>query len=262
MLVLLALAASASAADCLALTHAADLAARLDAAEAAYVATEEEAFERALQEAALFLPCTAEPIPPELAARYHRFEGLRLFAAGDTAAATAALRAARVLDPRYRFPDEILPPNHTLRRAYDGLELAEGATRRAIPPRGGAALYFDGVKSLDRPEERASVLQIVGDDGQAVTTRYLYPGQPLPPYEKVPQARNRLLAGSAVAVVAASVTYGLAWRAHDRFYDEDAELSRGRLEGLQQETVVFTVASGALFTVGLGGGVAAFLVRE
>lgn len=254
--------ARALAADCLAPSVAADISARLDAAEAGYIALDETRFVDSLDDAALVLPCVTDTITRDQSARYHRFEGLRLYTVGDKRTATLALRASRVIEPRYRFDDALLPKEHELRREYDALPLAEGTVATVARPKRGS-LRFDGTATQARPTERATIFQLLDAEGKVLDTAYVYPGQPLPRYDAVPRTRNALLGASAGAVVLAGVFYGLAWGANAQFNDTtNTAITYDELKDLQGQTVAFTAVSGGLLAVAAGTGVAAFVVRE
>lgn len=254
--------AIAHAEDCLTRPTLADVDRQLNAAEKAYVALDVVVFANSAAEASLLLPCIGETITPAMAANFHRMEGLRLFGAGDEAAALDSLRAARVLDPRYRFPDDVLPPHHALREQYDALQMADAATWRPPRPLHGS-LAFDGVPSQLRPVGRATLFQRLDASGVPATTVYLYPGQPTPRYPAVHRARNRLLAGGIGATLVSGTFYALAWSSRVAFDDEDnVGATLHGLEALQTQTQVFSGLAVGFLVLGAAGGTSAFLVSE
>ncbi|MBM4369249.1 MAG: hypothetical protein FJ102_23760 [Deltaproteobacteria bacterium] len=237
----------------------AEIESRLAAAEAAYVALDVDAFRAAAEEARLLLPCLAGALAPSVAARVHRVEGLRLYAGGDEAGARLSLLAARIADPSYRFPDELLDPAHALRVAYEAMPGVEGKLSPVPSPRHGT-LVLDGLESRQRPGDHATVFQVLDEARAPLSTTYLRPGDPLPDYARRPPSQVPLLVGAGVAVLGAGVLYGLAWSAHDAALDPaDTTLDAAGLDALQAQALAFTVASGGALALGVGLGVGGVL---
>ncbi len=234
---------------CLAASDVATLSARLEAAERAYVDLDSAGFDTAMDDAALLLPCLAELAPTPVAARYHRMEALRLYGAGEPVDAEASLRAARALEPAYVFSDELLPKDHELRRRYESLDGAPGDERRPAQPREGA-LAFDGLITPRHPLDRATIVQLVGQDG-IEGTKVLRPGDPLPPFDARPRTRTRLVAASGALLAASAAFYGLAWTTHPEFWDPSLDVDRADLARYQSTSRTFAALSGA--SLGLGG---------
>ncbi len=256
----LALAVSASAnAACLSTSAVSELQLRLGTAERAYLDLDASGFGQALDDARLMLPCLGGLVGPPMAAHYHRLEGIRLYAAGEQDKALSAMRAARVLEPTYRFSDDLLPPEHALRLAFEALGSAEGRTERPPQPREGE-LAFDGTRGPRRPTDRATLVQLVGPEGAVTATAWLAPGAPLPEYRARPRTRDRLFLGSALLFGASGALYGWAWTTHKPFADPDvADLAE--LEALQAKSRALSASSGAAFALAAGGFVLA-LVNE
>jgi hypothetical protein len=256
-MVALALAFSASSnAACLSASAVAELEERLASAEKAYIDLDAAGFGRALDDARLLLPCLGDVASPAIAAHYHRLEGVRLYAAGQQDQALAAMRAARVLDPGYRFPDELLPPDHALRQAFEALDPSEGRTDRPPQPRDGE-LAFDGTRTPRRPLDRATLVQLVDPAGSVSQTAWLAPGAPLPAYRARPRTRDRLLLASSALLAASAGFYGWAWTTHAPFADPSVT-DLAELETLQAESRGLTAASGATLGLGLTGVAVAF----
>jgi hypothetical protein len=252
---------SVASAACLTSSDTGQLTERLEAAEAAFAALDAEGFGRALDDATLLVPCLSDVPPRALAARMHRLDGLRQFAAGDNESALASMQAARVLDPTYRFPDETLPADHALRVAYEALPTDEGDSVRPPQPTDGV-LVFDGVEQPRRPIDRATLFQLV-EDGSVASTRMLSPDEDLPAYRAKPRARNRLLVGSGVMLGLSGLFYGLAWAANDQFWgttDDGATISD--YESLQAQSRTYTALSATSLGLGVGGVVLAFTVAD
>lgn len=151
--------------------------ARLHEAEERFAALDSESFLGELERITLDLPCLDGPLRPGTAARYHQLVGLRLFALGRREDARHAFAAARELDPLLSLQN-LLPPGHA------AIELAneplpEAQTTLVHPLRGGT-LYFDGSATLNRPQHRATLLQL--DSEGSAPASWLLPGTPLPPY--------------------------------------------------------------------------------
>src|SRR5262245_50664614 len=90
----------------------AGLDADLKRAEEAFANLDATGFDRALDEAALGVGCLSGTITPAVAARFHRLQGLRFFAARDAAHALASFTASRSLDSAWAWPADLLPPGH------------------------------------------------------------------------------------------------------------------------------------------------------
>ncbi len=83
----------------------ADVLAELDKAEQSYADLEVEQFFAALDEMQLMLTCLSDEVTPAFAARVHRLTAIRRFTDGDEAGATESLRAAKRLQPDFRFSE-------------------------------------------------------------------------------------------------------------------------------------------------------------
>lgn len=250
--VLHALAPSSFAGECPTKWKAAEVDTRLARAEETYVALEMDAFHAAMDDAAIMLPCVTDDVPPAMAARYHRLQGVVHFLAGDEVGAKLSFAAGRVVDPAYRFPDAMFHAAHALRVTYEGLPTKDGRTSTVAPPNKGH-LSFDGTTSRKRPADRATIVQIYGPETAPQTTAYLLPKDPLPEYAHVPTKRVPMLIASAVALGAAGTLYGLAWSAHDSALDpSDTTMTNARLATLKDQSLVFTLASGGALLTGAG----------
>ncbi len=200
------------------------------------------------------LPCSREPLSPSLAAAYHRAEGLRLVMARDAEQAELAFAAARAADPGFRYPDDFVPPGSPVYENYFALGLATATAVPLAPPMTGA-LFVDGLPTEQRPETWPTIFQHVGPDGIAKTTRYLWPGDPLPPYP-VQRDAPRMRRGALIAATSLLATAGglFAGAFATRSVYDDPLTPYGDLDGLRNRIVVFTVASGILAGAGVGIG--------
>jgi hypothetical protein len=252
---MLALLTQLAVAACLKPSSVTEIDARLDEAERAWAGLEPEAFSTAIDDAVLLLPCLAEVAPPTFAARYHRLLALRTWGTGDVERASWSMLAARTLDPTYAFPDEVLAPDHELRKAYETITPALGPTRRPARPRGGS-MTFDGL-GPDEPLDRTTIAQLTDANGQ-LQTRLLRPGDPLPPYIPVPRTRNAVLAGSSVFLATGLAFYGAAWATHDDFYAGTPDQRVRDLERIASRSQVFTGLAVTGIALGAAGVGAAF----
>ena len=253
--------APARAQTCASAIPSADIASRLDQAEQAYRELNARGFTMAMDEVVLLLPCVDAIAAPSLAAQLHRLQALRLHAAGQTSRAVHALRAARVLDPDYRFPEDILPAGSELLDTYQVLPTTDANTTR-IPHPADATAAFDGRPSLDRPQDRTTLFQLESDAGTIIESHYLEAGAALPRYPVVPRLRNRLLVITTASAVSAGTLATLGWRSRTAFYADDLSLDRAELEGLQTTTNRLFAGSLVLGITATSSGVAAGLVGK
>ncbi len=208
-------------ATCPAPTTPEELRGLLEEAETAYAALDTRAFETAVDEIQIALPCLAVRIETDDAARLHRFRGVSAFGHGDDGRARASLGAARALDPAFRFPDALVPEGHALTRML-GEASPEPPPVEAVPPPAEGAIAFDG-REAGRPLGVATLFQHLDDGDSALATTYLQPGDPLPPYEpRPPEARGApapLLVASASAAALSLGLYTAAVLSEQRFKD-------------------------------------------
>ncbi len=153
----------------------------VDNAEDAFADLRVDDFEVSLDQIDLLLDCLEGTVTTETAARVHRVKGIVAFAADQEDRAAFSLTAARLLDPGHPMPDSLVPVGHPVRVIYDEVDLSDDPMM-SVPEATAGWLAFDGSKGLDRPLARASVIQVFDHEGQPRTARYLYPGDPLPPY--------------------------------------------------------------------------------
>ena len=156
-----------------------DLTKNMDATEAAFADLDVELFSRSIEDLVLKLPCVRDVIPAEIAARYHRVLGIRLFTNGNELEAFQALQAARTLDSEYRFPVGMFPAGHALVVQYDALDPKPRIKGRELAPR-DLMLLFDGTETRKRPAGTATLLQLATRDGVIRSTQFLQPNEPMP----------------------------------------------------------------------------------
>lgn len=253
----------ANAWECPAPVDPGTLQATLDAADDASIALDDAKFRDLVNQAAgIELPCVSGALPPATVAHHHRVMALHLLTVGDDAGAKVALEAARAADPEYVFPDELLPPGHPLRDHYEQTEVRV-TTRRVPEPRAGS-VSFDGRNSRNRPKVHPTIAQFFDAQGQATSTTYVGPREPLPPYRAIPRQRNVLLLSSASALVISGTMYGLAWAQRGDLFDTalQADATAGTLNAKRDRTNALTVGSGAFLGIAVGTGVGAVLIGE
>lgn len=221
------------------------------------------------------LPCLQEPVPRNVAASVHRMMGIRAFVDKKKDRAEAAFGAARAIEPRYRFPETMVPPGHPMMSSYGALAL-ESLTTVEVPTPAGGYLHLDGRPTTDRPVEHATLVQRFEGDGSVGATAYLWPsdamieyrpGEPVAPVGPVPAAPPALptavrrgpnlpmLIGAGGSAVAATVLYGLGASSASAFRDPAAPYEDGTR--LRARTNTLAIASGGAGVVALGLGVGA-----
>ncbi len=243
---------SARAFDCLTPSDLEDLSERLAQADGALAASDVAAFRASLQGAALLLPCLAEPMRPEVAAEYHRLEGIFHFVQGDREAALQSLAAARRLAPESGLEGAPFAAEHPLALTWATLPSTAPRTRRAAPPREGA-LLFDGQEAGPYPSRQATMAQLVTDDGAVVWTARVLPGRELPSYEWSLAPERRAWTATAAAGVLTGSLYGSAWVTRYRYVHAVPglpEATHDRLE-ITNHALVYASAGAVLGTSAL-----------
>lgn len=247
----------------------APLEAGLSSAEVLFKDLEPAAFEQALAELSLSLPCLREAISPPLAARLHILVGLELYGGGMLGEASASFSSARALDPEGELLAALVPAGHEL---HGSLALApiEGPRVALSPPAEGQIL-FDGSPKASRPADRPAIVQILGAQGAVLVTRYLLPGDPMPAYpiavEPPPppaasatlptgterrRARGAWLALASAGAASSAALYGLAGLSASALGTaDDTRLSDGAWRlGVQQRTNTLVLSSGITLAIG------------
>ena len=222
---------------------AADLGARLDAAEAAFLKMNQAAFETEVAGLRAAVPCLADVITPTQAARLHTIQASAAFLARDEQATVSAFQAANSATPEAALVDW-LPAGHpvSIELRYARRFDAPPVTALAQP---AGTLWVDGRPADALTKSWPSVLQW-SPSGPAPAYSVLHqPGTPLPewiveaPTPLSAQTRRRLMLGASAAASAASTAVLLAISAdsYQRFsgnipYDEmDAVRTRANVSG-------------------------------
>ncbi|MCB9683642.1 MAG: hypothetical protein H6735_01215 [Alphaproteobacteria bacterium] len=228
----------------------------LDSAELAYVSLDVALFEKATTEVDFVVPCLEAPLDVATAARLHRLRGLGRFAEGDTRGAVLELSTARVLEPAFVFPLEMLPEGFELRVIYEGLptEASDEVTR--LPrPRGGS-LVLDGAVGRDRADDRSVIFQRVEGDA-IVQTAVLAPTDPVPWYPGISKRRTVLAVSSLATAAVATGFYAAALQSNSHLSDATSEEELLRRAGVTN--VLGGIGLGLYGLAGVGG-VAAVVV--
>ena len=255
------LASLALALECSKPVAPSELDAAFDRTEKAWIDLDDTAFRDTMNEVGgLLLPCAAQVVTADEAARWHRLVALQLFSIGDPEGAAAAIEAAHAAKPDLAWDDALLPANHELRAHWASLTEAP-RTHNVPEPRGGS-IAFDGKVGRARPSDVPSIVQLVDAVGAPHTTVYLGPGEALPVYPAIPRQRNILLGCATGAGVTGALTYGMAWGAHGKLYSEAAnpDTSADDLDALQTRTNRLSALSTTLLGVGIGCGIGAVVI--
>ncbi|MFZ5477531.1 MAG: hypothetical protein ACOZNI_12215 [Myxococcota bacterium] len=251
--------APALAAECEAGVSVGQLESQLLAAEVAYARLDLPAFRDAVATAGDGLKCLAEPVMPTTAARYHRVKGLAAFVARDHGEASRAFAAARMLEPAYRFPDTMVPPNNPLWEHY-GLIAIDGGRFTKVPAPGTGRVTFDGLPTRMRSEDWPTIFQLQDGSGAVTDTRWLQPGQPIPRYpvgaeppaEERPSrgasgnTRARLLVGAGAGAAMSGALFGMSALSRAEFDGGGSERWRDQASVL--EWAAIGVGSAAVTT--------------
>ncbi len=276
----------------------AKLATSIRAALGSFQSMDLEGFTAQRLDARRAIGCLATPIAREDAAAYHRLEAYDAFLARDEEGAFHDFRAALYAHWEYELPESIAPLGNPIRDAWTD------AASYPLPTYGVAelprktALLIDGREQTGRPDEIASIVQLVRDNGAVVYSSYLEAGtaspdwktadrggpgaapapKPVaatrgsgdtpnmkvktggrPPKVREPiQVNTPMLIGGSVAALTGGVLYLAA--ASNRAAFDDLSTSFEDLDGLQTRTNALVVASGVSAGVGVGLGAASFVV--
>ena len=202
-----------------------DLTSALTSAEEAYKRRDPDAFLAAEADAEAALPCLDAPVDQDLAARIHRAIALRAFVEDRRDEERLAFAAARWLRPSWTFPEDMVPLGQEERQDYRAVPTDPRATEPVAEPK-TARIYLDGQLAKERSSSWPTLAQIL-EDGE-LTTAYLWPDDPLPPYttrkthRKISGPTLLGAAGGGVAAVGLGMV-GWAWVASGRYCDPDGK---------------------------------------
>ncbi len=213
---------------------------------------------RAGDDAARALTCLDKVVGTRDAAAFHRLLGLIAFTRHDLDDARSEFHAARRLDPSYQIPESVAPPGHPLVALYDESALGDEGQLEPVQAAGGGWIVVDGVRGSPRPTGISVVLQRLGPTGVLEGSLFLPAGAALPDWALPPKAiskrriRTGLLIGSGVSAAGAVASYGLAWSAHQQFWNLDDPAPDNELAGLRSNANTLTYTSAGLGVVALG----------
>lgn len=243
-------------AECTFRAGGADVSRALDAAERAYVTLDLELFEKATTEVDFVVPCLEAMLDVATAARLHRLRALGRFADGDRDGALLELTAAKVLEPTYVFPLDVLPEGFELRLLYEGVDPAAGGEVVRLPrPRAGS-LVLDGSATRSRPVDRPVVFQRL-EGGEVVQTQMLAASDPVPWYPGLSQRRTILAVSSLATAAVATGFYVAAVQTDARL---DAAANEEDLRARARTADLLGGVGLGLYAVAGAGGVAAVVV--
>ena len=223
MLSLLMTAALAQEPACDEPTDTLQVVSAIERAENAWSMADAKNFNDANRAMATLLPCLEEPLTRSMAARVHRMNGLSHFLNRNDAEMQLSFAAARATAPAFRWPADLVPPDHPVLDGYNAMDTTDLPTEVTLAPKDGSSSY-DGREGLARPTSVPTLHQHLGDDGSVLGTWLLNPGDPLPDYPRVSPsvaatpsgeiqrrgARLPMLLGAAGGFAASGVMYGLA----------------------------------------------------
>jgi hypothetical protein len=199
-------------------------------------------------------------------ARLHRVVGLAAFIDQDDERARSAFAAAKLIEPEYRFPAELVPDGTPAAELYASASATPAATAPIPAPRDGR-VEIDGEPASARATDRPALALIVGADGAVVASAYVWPADPLPSYEvaqpqlaqrPAPGARrgpNRpLLAVAGASLLAAGAVYGANLAVHAGYDDLDPYSPEGQRLRTKNNALVITDAALGVVVIGAGVG--------
>ncbi len=178
-LLLAAPALAAPAAPCDAPALRADLDDALGTAEIAVAALDVDALRSAVERADRALTCLTEPVDTSAVARWYRVRGIHAFVAQDEAAAHAAFRSARALEPAYQLDPSLGAP---IRAAWDAAVPPREAWTVALPIPAEGWVQVDGRRSPTAPAGRGYLLQWFDAAGAVRFTAPIAEGATAAPY--------------------------------------------------------------------------------
>ena len=172
---------TAVAQDCQEERQVAQIIASLETAEAAFSELDVDGLKPATDRAAKDVPCVREVLSRSLAARYHRFVGLRAFVDREQAKAVSAFAAARTIEPDYVFPESFIPSGNPVMNSYQALDITVDEWAAFKEPTEGT-IQLDGRLASQRSTRFPHLFQYLDASGAVTTTRYIFPEERLPSY--------------------------------------------------------------------------------
>lgn len=155
-------------------------------AEQAFAQVDPDGFAAAHLSLTEALRCLAEPITPSTAAKAFLIEGLHAHLSREQERVSANLAAFAELES-LAPPSSVAPEGHAVREAWKAAVDAGVSPRRPLPVPEGGRIWIDGSETLDLPEERPTIVQMVVD-GEVTWTTVVQPGTDPPSYPEAPEA--------------------------------------------------------------------------
>jgi hypothetical protein len=194
------------------------------AMEVSFTSLDEAAFDRAHAALDEAVPCVTEPLDLRDVLVLHRAMAMSLFMDGDMRASTKSWGAVKALHPEWRLPEAMAPEGHLMRQLFDAASAEGELITLELEPPGG--WLVDGRWTSDVPQDRAFVLQALGDEGVTYTGYELsVAGIPITDLVQPgpsPRARKMRKVGTGVAVALAAGSaagIGLHFHARERMYE-------------------------------------------
>lgn len=235
-------------------------------AEQAFARVEPEAFTTAYDELGEALGCLSEPVTPSTAAKTFLVEGLHAHLKRDQERLRANLAAFAELES-LAPPSSVAPEGHAVREAWKSAREAGASPRRPLPVPQGGRIWIDGGETLDLPEERPTIVQLVVE-GQVTWTAVVQPGDDPPSYDEAPEelrvayqtatiqtkrkhpwalvALGSVVAAGALGTYIASTQTRAAYKNPDRTSAADLESARRLNNGLVLTSIGLGVAAGGV----------------
>jgi hypothetical protein len=235
----------------------------LDAAEKAFVATDDKAMSVAIGQVKRALGCAREPLPPAVCARVHRARALAAWLDDDESAAISALRGMLHADPRTELPESVVPSLHRLRRL---LVEAEESPASWGEGRGTGWLLVDGLRTGAVPIGQPYVVQPLREDGIAQGAKVIERGGSDPKGRSSggsdgsgssPAQRTLRWTGLGLGIASVGL-YGGAWATNGAYHRAVTARDDARIGSLHATTNGLSIGSVALLGLGAGAAVGGF----
>lgn len=236
--------------------------------EGAFALMDRDEFLARRNQAIETVACLNEQVSQIEAARLHRLLALAAFIQKDRERAVIELAVSRRLDPRYVFPEGLIPIGHPISGLYEkaAAVVPSGELQTVLAPVGGWVLV-DGERTDARRSTESAIVQIVAGNGKIIESRFVKPleimpdldlsqfNMTLPTRQSVfkSQPRSWFIATGASAVVTGGF-YAAGMLTKSRLYDTDDPVPDNRVQPLTKRVNAFGLAfaGSGLLTAGLG----------
>jgi hypothetical protein len=231
----------------------------LDAADQAFVASDEPAMSSAVKAIRKSVGCIDGPVPPGTCARVHRARALAAWIDGDEDQAVSWLRGMIHADPGIELPTGVVGDRHRLRVL---LVAAQEHPIAWMEGPGKHWLLVDGLRTGAVPVGQPYVLQPVRDDGQPQRAKIVDrwrsdAGRPRAVGRTAPgsstSSAQRAMRWTGLGLGAVSVgLYGGAWAANGAYQGAIEQRDDARIGRLHTTTNALSI--GSVAAIGLGAG--------